>query len=57
MNELAESLLPPVAVALTLVGIHAYFGSQALRRNVVFLDLALAELAALGVTVAFMLGE
>jgi zinc/manganese transport system permease protein len=47
----------PFAAALCLVGIHAYFGIQVLRRNVIFVDLALAQIAALGATVAFMLGH
>src|SRR4249919_3102369 len=50
-------LLPPFLVAVCLVGIHAYFGIQVLARNVIFVDLALAQIAALGATVAFMLGH
>src|SRR4051794_11206571 len=48
---------PPLLVAFCLVGIHAYFGIQVLTRNVIFVDLALAQIAALGATVAFMLGH
>src|SRR5207237_238610 len=48
---------PPLLVACCLVGIHTYFGLEVLRRNVVFVDLALAQVAALGATVAFMLGH
>ena len=44
-------------MAFCLVGIHAYFGIQVLTRNVIFVDLALAQIAALGATVAFMLGH
>ena len=50
-------LLPPFLVAACLVGIHAYFGIQVLTRKVIFVDLALAQIAALGATVAFMLGH
>jgi len=50
-------LWPPFLVAAVLVGIHTYFGLQVLARNVVFVDLALAQIAALGATVAFMLGH
>ncbi len=50
-------LWPAFLVAVCLVGIHAYFGIQVLARNVIFVDLALAQLAALGATVAFMLGH
>jgi len=50
-------LWAPFLVALCLVGIHTYFGIQVLARNVIFVDLALAQVAALGTTVAFMLGH
>jgi zinc/manganese transport system permease protein len=52
-----DFLWPPFLVAFCLVGIHAYFGIQVLTRNIVFVDLALAQIAALGATVAFMLGH
>lgn len=57
MSEVLALLGPPFAVSLMLVAIHAYFGIQVLRRKVVFVDLALAQVAALGATVAFMLGH
>jgi zinc/manganese transport system permease protein len=57
MSEALALLALPFAAALCLVGIHAYFGIQVLRRNVIFVDLALAQIAALGATVAFMLGH
>jgi zinc/manganese transport system permease protein len=50
-------LWPAFLVAVCLVGIHAYFGIQILARKVIFVDLALAQIAALGATVAFMLGH
>jgi zinc/manganese transport system permease protein len=50
-------LWPAMLAAFCLVGIHAYFGIQVLTRNVIFVDLALAQIAALGATVAFMLGH
>jgi zinc/manganese transport system permease protein len=57
MIETLAFLWPPFLVAVCLVGIHAYFGIQVLARNVIFVDLALAQIAALGATVAFMLGH
>jgi len=57
MTAALELLWPSFLVAVCLVGIHAYFGIQVLTRNVVFVDLALAQIAALGATVAFMLGH
>src|SRR5215468_10330824 len=49
-------LLMPFAACVAFVLIHAYFGVQVLRRNVIFADLALAQLSALGATVAFAQG-
>jgi zinc/manganese transport system permease protein len=57
MTDAFFLLWPPFMVALCLVGIHALFGLEILRRNVIFVDLALAQIAALGATVAFMLGH
>jgi len=47
----------PLVASILLVGIHTYFGLQVIARGVIFVDLALAQLAALGATVAFMLGH
>jgi zinc/manganese transport system permease protein len=57
MSDAFQLLWPPFLVALCLIGIHAYFGIEVLRRKVIFVDLALAQIAALGTTVAFMLGH
>lgn len=42
---------------LVLAGIHAYLGFHIVRRGVLFVDLALAQMAALGVSVAIVLGH
>jgi zinc/manganese transport system permease protein len=57
MADALALLWLPFAVAVCLVAIHTYFGIQVLARNIVFVDLALAQIAALGATVAFMLGH
>ena len=57
MIDALQFLWPSFLVAVCLVGIHAYFGIQVLARKVIFVDLALAQIAALGATVAFMLGH
>lgn len=57
MIEALGFLWPSFLVAVCLVGIHAYFGIKVLARNVIFVDLALAQIAALGATVAFMVGH
>jgi zinc/manganese transport system permease protein len=57
MTEAFNLLWLPFLVAVVLTGIHAYLGLQVLARNIIFVDLALAQIAALGATVAFMLGH
>jgi zinc/manganese transport system permease protein len=52
-----EFLALPALACVALVVIHAYFGLHVLQRNVIFVDLALAQVAALGATAAFMLGH
>jgi len=47
-------MLPPFAACLTLIGIHGYFGIHVLKRGIIFIDIAMAQIAALGVTVAFL---
>ena len=58
MNSLADLrwMLPPLAMCLVLTGIHGYLGIHVLSRKVIFVDLALAQIAALGTTVAVLLG-
>src|ERR1700739_691962 len=53
MTDALSLLALPFMAAVVFVIIHAYFGVHVLRRNVVFADLALAQLSALGATVAF----
>lgn len=51
-----EILLLPFATCLILTGIHAYFGIHVIEREVIFVDLALAQMAALGAIVALLIG-
>src|ERR1043166_7692574 len=55
-GDVLSFLLYPFAASVAFVLIHAYLGVHVLRRNIVFADLALAQLSALGATVAFALG-
>jgi zinc/manganese transport system permease protein len=48
-------VLPSMA-ALILVATHTYLGLHVISRNVFFVDLALAQVAALGSTVAYLYG-
>jgi zinc/manganese transport system permease protein len=52
-----ELLALPALACAALVAIHAYFGLHVLKRQVIFVDLALAQVAALGSTAAFLLGH
>ena len=54
---MSEILVWPLIAALVLTGIHAYFGLHVLARGVVFVDLSLAQVAALGITVAILAGH
>jgi zinc/manganese transport system permease protein len=51
-----ELMLVPLVAALVLVGIHAYLGVHVIARGVIFVDLALAQMAALGYTSATLAG-
>ncbi|PWU20065.1 MAG: metal ABC transporter permease [Candidatus Rokuibacteriota bacterium] len=46
----------PFLMCLVLTGIHAYLGFHVIAREVVFVDIALAQIAALGATAAFLFG-
>ncbi len=54
--DLVALLWVPFLMCLVLTGIHAYLGVHVLAREVVFVDIALAQIAALGATAAFLLG-
>src|SRR5712675_2343684 len=51
-----EFLLAPFVASLILTGIHAYLGVHVVERGVVFVDLSLAQIAALGSTIAVLYG-
>ncbi len=50
-----EFLAAPFAASLILTGIHAYLGVHVVERGVIFVDLSLAQIAALGGTMALLL--
>src|SRR5256886_3897490 len=56
MADLLALLWIPFLMCLVLTGIHAYLGVHVLAREVVFVDIALAQIAALGATAAFLVG-
>jgi zinc/manganese transport system permease protein len=54
--DILTFLMAPFVASLILTGIHAYLGVHVVERGVVFVDLALAQIAALGSTVAVLYG-
>lgn len=56
MSDLLALLWAPFLMCLVLTGIHAYLGIHVIAREVVFVDIAMAQIAALGATAAFLLG-
>src|SRR5262245_54129686 len=57
LADLLALLWAPFLMCLVLTGIHAYLGVHVLAREVVFVDIALAQIAALGATAAFLFGH
>ena len=55
--EVLALLAAPFAACALFVGIHTNFGLHVLRRGVIFADLALAQMSALGATIAFAAGH
>jgi zinc/manganese transport system permease protein len=51
-----ELLLIPTVACLVLAGMHCYLGMHVLMREVIFVDLALAQIAALGLTIGIAIG-
>lgn len=50
-------LLPAFALSILMIGTHTYLGLHVLARGIIFVDLALAQVAALGISIAFLLGQ
>jgi zinc/manganese transport system permease protein len=56
MMDILSFLYLPFLAGLILTGIHAYLGVHVVERGVIFVDLSLAQIAALGTTMAILLG-
>jgi len=56
VGELVALLWAPFLMCLVLTGIHAYLGIHVIAREVVFVDIALAQIAALGGAAALLAG-
>ncbi|HVR97330.1 MAG TPA: metal ABC transporter permease [Thermoanaerobaculia bacterium] len=57
MLEMLQFMAAPFAACLILVGVHGYLGLHVLLRQVIFVDLALAQIAALGAVFALVQGH
>ena len=53
--EMLQFLAAPFVASLILTGLHAYLGVHVVERGVIFVDLSLAQIAALGATIALLL--
>jgi zinc/manganese transport system permease protein len=53
--DIVQFLAAPFVASLILTGIHAYLGVHVVERGVIFVDLSLAQIAALGGMVALLL--
>ncbi len=53
--QVLDFLAAPFVASLILTGIHAYLGVHVVERGVIFVDLSLAQIAALGATIAIFL--
>ena len=51
-----QFMLAPFVACMVLVGIHSYLGLHVIAREVIFVDLSLAQMAALGSVVALLTG-
>ena len=54
-GQVLEFLAAPFVASLILTGIHSYLGLHVVERGVIFVDLSLAQIAALGGTIALLL--
>ena len=54
-STILQFLAPPFVASLILTGIHAYLGVHVVERGVIFVDLSLAQIAALGATIALLM--
>ncbi|TAN37613.1 MAG: metal ABC transporter permease [Verrucomicrobia bacterium] len=55
MSEAFQIMLWPLVACLVLPGILIYFGLHIIKREIIFVDLALAQVAALGTCVAILM--
>ena len=49
-------LAPPIVACIILAGILSYYGNHILSRGIIFIDIAVAQIAALGTMIGILLG-
>jgi zinc/manganese transport system permease protein len=54
---MSDVLLSAFLLSLVLLGIHSYFGLEIIRRGIIFTDLAIGQMAALGAAVSILCWE
>jgi zinc/manganese transport system permease protein len=54
-SQMLAFLAAPFVASLILTGIHSYLGVHVVERGVIFVDLSLAQIAALGAAIAILL--
>ncbi len=52
-----DILFSAFLVSVVLVGIHSYFGIQIIKRGIIFTDLAIGQMAALGAAISILVFE
>src|SRR5919198_5470591 len=55
LAQVIDFLAAPFVASLILTGIHSYLGVHVVERGVIFVDLSLAQIAALGATIAILM--
>ena len=55
ITQIIDFLAAPFVASLILTGIHSYLGVHVVERGVIFVDLSLAQIAALGATIALLM--
>ncbi|MFC2113105.1 metal ABC transporter permease [Bacteroidota bacterium] len=56
MKETLLFLSTPIVASILLAGILGYFGTHILKRGIIFIDIAIAQIAALGTMIGLLLG-
>ncbi|MBN1164350.1 MAG: metal ABC transporter permease [Candidatus Krumholzibacteriota bacterium] len=54
MWEIVQFLTPPLVACVTILGLLGYLGIHVLKREIIFIDIALAQIAAVGATFAHL---